>query len=59
MTTFLRIPEHHQPDPQGYQNDFNYNAHDLLKGEKQVGIVLDGERYVLRLTRAGKLLLTK
>lgn len=36
-----------------------YDARDLIKDGTQICIVLDGQRYFLRITRAGKLILTK
>jgi len=36
-----------------------YDAHDLLQGSVTARIVLDGNVYTLRLTRSGKLILTK
>lgn len=36
-----------------------YNARDLIKDGAQATIVLDQQIYVLRITRAGKLILTK
>jgi hemin uptake protein HemP len=36
-----------------------YNAEDLTKGGDQAQIVLGGQTYTLRITRAGKLILTK
>lgn len=36
-----------------------YDARDLIKEGSQIGIVLDDQHYVLRITRAGKLILTK
>ncbi|MEL6296821.1 MAG: hemin uptake protein HemP [Pseudomonadota bacterium] len=36
-----------------------YDARDLIKDGGQVSIVLDGQVYYLRITRAGKLILTK
>lgn len=36
-----------------------YNARDLIKAGTQAAIVLDEQVYVLRITRAGKLILTK
>ena len=36
-----------------------YEVHDLTKGGDQAQIVLDGQVYTLRITRAGKLILTK
>lgn len=36
-----------------------YNARDLVKTGAQACIVLDDQTYYLRITRAGKLILTK
>lgn len=36
-----------------------YAARDLTEGGDQAQIVLDGQTYTLRITRAGKLILTK
>lgn len=36
-----------------------YDARDLTEGGEQARIVLDGQVYTLRITRAGKLILTK
>ena len=36
-----------------------YNAHELLSGSVTARIVLDDNVYTLRLTRSGKLILTK
>lgn len=36
-----------------------YAARDLTEGGDQAHIVLDGQTYTLRITRAGKLILTK
>lgn len=36
-----------------------YNARDLIKDGVQASIVLDEQVYYLRITRAGKLILTK
>ena len=36
-----------------------YDARDLIKNGVQASIVLDGQVYCLRITRAGKLILTK
>jgi hemin uptake protein HemP len=36
-----------------------YEARDLTAGGEQAQIVLDGQVYTLRITRAGKLILTK
>jgi len=37
----------------------SYLAKDLTESGTQAQIVLDGQTYVLRITRAGKLILTK
>jgi hemin uptake protein HemP len=37
----------------------SHDARDLTKGGDQARIVLDGQVYTLRITRAGKLILTK
>ncbi len=48
-------PEQHQiPEPLP-----TYNATDLTKGGVQAQIVLNAQIYSLRITRAGKLILTK
>lgn len=36
-----------------------YQARDLTAGGDEAHIVLDGQTYTLRITRAGKLILTK
>lgn len=36
-----------------------YDARELIKNGTQAAIVLDGQVYRLRITRAGKLILTK
>ena len=36
-----------------------YDARDLIRGGVQTCILLDGQTYYLRITRAGKLILTK
>ncbi|MEM7719851.1 MAG: hemin uptake protein HemP [Pseudomonadota bacterium] len=36
-----------------------FNARDLIQDGSQVCIVLDDQQYFLRITRAGKLILTK
>ncbi|WP_425037918.1 hemin uptake protein HemP [Primorskyibacter sp. S187A] len=36
-----------------------YDARDIVKDGVQACIVLDGQTYYLRITRAGKLILTK
>ncbi len=36
-----------------------YDARDLVKNGIQASLILDGQTYYLRITRAGKLILTK
>ncbi|MCV6593720.1 MAG: hemin uptake protein HemP [Silicimonas sp.] len=36
-----------------------YDARDLIREGSQICILLDGQQYFLRITRAGKLILTK
>ena len=36
-----------------------YDAHDLIRNGVQARIILDDQTYILRITRAGKLILTK
>lgn len=36
-----------------------YDARDLIVGGQQARVMLDGQSYFLRITRAGKLILTK
>ncbi len=36
-----------------------YDARDLIVNGQKANIVLDGQTYTLRITRAGKLILTK
>ncbi|MEM6566686.1 MAG: hemin uptake protein HemP [Pseudomonadota bacterium] len=36
-----------------------YDARDLITDGTQICLVLDGQQYFLRITRAGKLILTK
>ncbi|QFT60390.1 hypothetical protein FIU94_16290 [Sulfitobacter sp. THAF37] len=36
-----------------------YDARDLVVNGEKANIVLDGQTYILRITRAGKLILTK
>jgi hemin uptake protein HemP len=40
-------------------NTATYDARDLVKDGTQACILLDGQTYFLRITRAGKLILTK
>ena len=47
------------PPPQQVQQQPIYDAHRLVGGENTALIVLDDKTYTLRITRAGKLILTK
>ena len=47
------------PKPAETPHVTTYDARDLIRNGSQIGIVLDEQRYVLRITRAGKLILTK
>lgn len=46
------------PTTEGLKLD-TYDARDLIKNGTQAAIVLDEQVYILRITRAGKLILTK
>lgn len=49
-----------QPAPShGESHVATYDARDLIRSGTQAQIVLDEQVYVLRITRAGKLILTK
>ena len=54
MNSMTQIPE-----PKEAPTQTTYDACDLIKDGSQVGILLDDQHYVLRITRAGKLILTK
>ena len=45
--------------PEQVTQTATYNARDLVKNGVQATIILDDQTYVLRITRAGKLILTK
>lgn len=47
------------PAPTKMPSVTTYNARDLIQDDTQVCIVLDDQQYFLRITRAGKLILTK
>lgn len=55
MNAFTAVP---QPSRDAPHID-TYDARDLIKSGVQASIVLDGQVYYLRITRAGKLILTK
>lgn len=56
MTNMPR-PEEIQAAP--VENIPTYAAEDLVKAEGKANILLNGNTYILRITRAGKLILTK
>lgn len=47
------------PESIGAATHTSYDARELIKDGVQACIVLDGQQYFLRITRAGKLILTK
>ncbi len=57
MTFMRRAPEPVTAAAQGVTPV--YDAHDLITDGVKAEIVLDGQTYILRITRAGKLILTK
>ncbi|WP_299726729.1 hemin uptake protein HemP [uncultured Tateyamaria sp.] len=54
--TYQPAPETLKPAPNTLPT---YAAEDLTKGADQAQIVLGNQTYLLRITRAGKLILTK
>ena len=52
--TFQPMPYTHAP-----ASPVTHDARDLIPDGERAQIVLDGQTYVLRITRAGKLILTK
>jgi hemin uptake protein HemP len=51
--------EHPILQPAATSEDARHDARDLTAGGSTARIVLDGKVYTLRITRAGKLILTK
>ncbi len=47
------------PKPTATPPVTTYDARELIPDGTQICIVLDGQQYFLRITRAGKLILTK
>ncbi|MEO9515094.1 MAG: hemin uptake protein HemP [Paracoccaceae bacterium] len=57
MNAMAQIPDTTTaPDPQKIDT---FDARELIRDGVQASIVLDGQVYYLRITRAGKLILTK
>ena len=57
MTLMQNLPH---PIPADQSEDVpTYDARDLIRSGVRADIVLDGQTYTLRITRAGKLILTK
>ena len=57
MNVMTEVPKPTEANPP--QKLDTYDARDLVKDGVQACIVLDGQTYYLRITRAGKLILTK
>ena len=57
MNAMTQVPE--KTAAADVQQLDTYDARDLIKDGVQASIVLDGQVYYLRITRAGKLILTK
>jgi hemin uptake protein HemP len=57
MTAHPRLPQ--TIDRPQTDSEPAWNARDLTAGGQLATIVLDGQAYFLRITRAGKLILTK
>ena len=57
MNMMVKVPE--PLDRTVRQDMHTYDARDLVKGGVQASIVLEDQTYFLRITRAGKLILTK
>lgn len=47
------------PEPRFKDGTAIYDAKELIQNGTKAEIVLDGQIYILRITRAGKLILTK
>lgn len=57
MSLMQKMP---RPSPVDRTTDTDtYDARDLIRNGLKADIVLDGQTYTLRITRAGKLILTK
>ena len=58
MITMRQPPDLLSPVPKA-EDMPAYSVRDLMQGSGQVQLILDGAAYTLRITRAGKLILTK
>ncbi len=59
-TGTIRFPTLHRPAPvEAADARPVHDARELTGGSAQAEILLDGMRYILRITRQGKLILTK
>ena len=59
MTAMTYPAQPPQPQPRPMSTLNTYDARSLVKDDAQACIMLDGTAYYLRITRAGKLILTK
>jgi len=57
MSLMQNLPDPRSMDP--CNETATYDARDLILNGTKAEIVLDGQTYTLRITRAGKLILTK
>lgn len=57
MSLMQNLPNPNAIDPS--DGTMTYDARDLIRNGVKAEIVLDGQTYTLRITRAGKLILTK
>ncbi len=57
MSLMQRVPAPVQS--RSSEDILTYDAHALIPDGQKAEIVLDGQTYTLRITRAGKLILTK
>ncbi|MEO0913198.1 MAG: hemin uptake protein HemP [Pseudomonadota bacterium] len=55
----VELPPKREAEPPRAEELPTYDARDLVSGGVQAQLLLDGQCYLLRITRAGKLILTK
>jgi hemin uptake protein HemP len=58
MNAIQRLPKPVEVTPQS-ETLRTFDSRDILQDNAQVRLLLDGQTYFLRITRAGKLILTK